>query len=144
MLPKRTLFISTILTAFALAMLGGVGVALRQSSATPTAAPTAAPVAAATATAVALSPQEAAALAGNVLSQKDIYSVESASINGINAYKVVFSSGQVVLVGLDGQILSVSQIQPVVVAQNIPAPALSAPAPAASHFEDEHEGGGDD
>jgi hypothetical protein len=94
------------------------------------------------------------------LDQQDIYSVESTSVNGVNAYKVVFSSGQVVLVGLDGQLLSVTQIQPVVVAQNIPAPVFDpsnftpASAPVASqpggdheggeHEGGEHEGGGND
>jgi hypothetical protein len=148
MIPKRTVFISAVLTAFALATLGGVGVALKQSSATP-ATPTTAPVVeAATATPVALSPQDAATLAGNVLNQKDFYSVESASLNGTNAYKVTFSSGSVAFVGIDGQILSVSQIQPVVVAQSnaAPAPVFSAPAPAPapSFSGGEHEGGGDD
>jgi len=141
MIPKRTLFISTVLTAFALATLGGVGMAVKQSGATPV--PTAAPIAEATATPVALSPQDAASLAANVLSQKDIYSVESSSVNGVNAYKVVFSSGSVAFVGLDGQILSVSQIQPVVVAQSTPAPVLVAPAPAPSRSGGEHEGGDD-
>ena len=144
MIPKRTLFISALLTAFALATLGGVAVALKQSSSSST--PTPAPVAAVTSTPAALSPQDAATLAGNVLNQKDIYSVESSSLNGTNAYKVVFSSGSVAYVGLDGQILSVSQIQPVVVAQSNPAPVLPvAPvAPAAPVFhESEHEGGGD-
>ena len=145
MIPKKTVFISAVLTAFALATLGGVGVAMRQSNVTAAAA---APVAAATATPVALSPQDAASLAANVLNQKDIYSVESSSLNGVSAYKVIFSSGSVAFVGLDGQIMSVSQIQPVVVAQSMPAPVFSAAAPAASYsggeYEGDHEGGGDD
>lgn len=148
MLPKKTLLISALLTAFVLSTLGGVAMALNQTAATPTVAPTEAPVAMATATPAALSAQDAALLAATILNQKDIYSVESASVNGINAYKVVFSSGQVAFVGLDGQILSVTQIQPVVVAQNNPVPASAAqvfaPAPAPSHSDDDHEGGGDD
>ncbi len=140
MLPKKTLLISAVLTAFVLSTLGGVAMALRQPAATP--------VAAATATPAALSAQDAASLAATVFNQQDIYSVESASVNGISAYKVVFSSGQVAFVGLDGQILSVTQIQPVVVAQNNIAPALAAsvfaPAPAPSQSGGEHEGGGDD
>ena len=144
MLPRKTLLVSALLTAFALSMLGGVAMALRQ----PTIVPAAPPVAVTTATPAALSPQEAALLASNIFNQKDIYSVESASVNGINAYKVVFSSGQVAFVGLDGQILSVSMIQPTVVSQNNTAPALSvpvfAPAPAPSYSDGEHEGGGDD
>jgi hypothetical protein len=142
MLPKKTLLISAILTAFVLSTLGGVAMALRQPAATPV------PVAVATATQAALSAQEAASLAATVFNQQDIYSVESASVNGINAYKVVFSSGQVAFVGLDGQILSVTQIQPVVVAQNNIAPVLAAsgfaPAPAPSQSGGEHEGGDHD
>lgn len=146
MIPKRTLFISAALTAFALATLGGVAMAVKQQS-TPT--PTPAPVvAAATPTPVALSPQDAAALAGNVLNDKQIYTVESSAVNGVNAYKVVFSSGSVVFVGLDGQILSVTQTQPVVVAQSAPAPVAPPAAPAPSYYGGEsggeHEGGGDD
>ena len=123
-------------------MLGGVAMALKQ--------PTTPAVAAATVTA-SLTPQEAAALAATVLNQQDVYSVENASVNGINAYKVVFSSGQIVFVGLDGQILSITQIPPVVVAQNNVAPAFtsSGSAPAVSqsgggHNDGEHEGGDHD
>ena len=159
MIPKRTLFISAVLTAFALATLGGVAMAVKQSSSIPTPAstppPTSAPVVAAataTATTVALSPQDAAALASNVINDKQMYSVESSPINGVNAYKVVFSSGSVVFVGLDGQILSVTQAPPAVVAQSTPtqppvlaapAPVFSVPAAAPSYSEHEHEGGGD-
>lgn len=154
MLPKRTLFISAVLTAFALAALGGVAMTVKQASPPPapppTAAPTDAPVAteAATATPVAMSPQDAASLAANVISEKQIYSVESAPINGTDAYKVVFSSGSVVFVGLDGQILSVTQTQtPVVVAQDVPAPVVVAAAapvpPPSSHSGHGHEGGGE-
>jgi hypothetical protein len=140
MLPRKTLLISALLTAFVLSTLGGVAMALRQSTATPVAVGTSAPTA--------LSAQEAASLAATVFNQKDIYSVENASVNGTSAYKVVFSSGQVAFVGLDGQILSVTQIQPTVVAQNNTASVLSnqvfAQAPAPSYSDDDHEGGGDD
>jgi hypothetical protein len=141
MLPKKTILISTVLTAFVLSMLGGVAMALKQ--------PAAAPVAVSSiATPVTLSAQEAAALAASVLNQTDIFSVESSSFSGINVYKVVFSSGQVAFVGLDGQILSVTQTQPVVVTQNNVAPVLNssgsaAPASAPSlPSGGEHEGGG--
>ncbi|MEP7136190.1 MAG: hypothetical protein ABI904_14785 [Chloroflexota bacterium] len=146
MLPRKTILISAVLTAFVLSMLGGVAMALKQPVA-------AAPVAVTTAT-VSLTAQEAASVAATVLNQQDIFSVESSTLNGTNVYKVVFSSGQVALVGLDGQLLSVTQIQPVVVAQNNPAPSFnssnfnpaSAPvqAPAAPQSGGEHEGGGDD
>ena len=146
MLPKKTILISAVLTAFVLSMLGGVAMALKQ--------PAAPAVAAVTSTVtVSLSAQEAATVAANVLNQQDIYSVESAPYNGVDAYKVVFSSGQVAFVGLDGQILSITQIQPIVVAQNNFAPAQtssgSSQAPAASPSNSgqgngEHEGGDHD
>jgi len=143
MLPKKTMLISAVLTAFVLSMLGGVAMALKQP-----AAPVVTTVAVAPTVTASLSAQEAAAVAASVLNQQDIYSVESAPFNGIDAYKVVFSSGQVAYVGLDGQILSITQIQPVVVAQNnnvapvvkksnsAPAPA---PAPVAQQSGGEHE-----
>ena len=146
MLPRKTILISTVLTAFVLSMLGGVAMALKQ--------PAAAPVAVAPTVTAALTAQEAAAVAASVLNEQDIYSVESSSLNGVSAYKVVFSSGQVALVGLDGQILSITQIQPVVVAQDFVAlPSKSsgsnnrhnqAPAPAAPQSGDEHESGDHD
>ena len=86
-------------------------------------------------------------MAASILNQQDIYSVESAPFNGVDAYKVVFSSGQVAFIGLDGQILSITQIQPVVVAQNNVAPASgasdsgSAPAPVNSQSGGAHENG---
>ena len=137
MLPKKTILISAVLTAFVLSMLGGVAMALKQ--------PATAPVAVITAMSPAsLSAQEAAAVAATVLNQQDIYSVESTSVNGVSAYEVVFSSGQVALVGLDGQILSITQIQPVVVTQNNVAPVLtssgSAPVQAALQLGGEYEG----
>jgi len=143
MLPRKTILISAVLTAFVLSMLGGVAMALKQ---TPTV-----PVAVAPTVTVSLSAQEAANVAATVLNQQDIYSVESAPFNGVDAYKVVFSSGQVAFVGLDGQILSITQIQPVVITQNNPAPvskssgsSAPAPAPAAPQPSGEHEGGDHD
>ena len=143
MLPKKTILISAVLTAFVLSMLGGVAVALRQPS-----TPAVANVAATPTVATVLSPQDAAALAAAVLNQQDIYSVESAPFNGIDAYKVVFSSGQVAFVGLDGQILSVAQATPVAVAQNNFIPVLTtssgsqAPAsqPSGGQNHGDHEG----
>ena len=142
MLPRKTILISTVLTAFILAVLGGVAMALKQPAVAPVAvAPTT------TAATAALTAQEAAAVAANVSNQQDIYSVESSSVNGVSAYKVVFSSGQVAFVGLDGQLLSITQIQPVVVAQNNvvlpskPSRSNHSPAPAAPQASGEHESG---
>jgi len=54
-----------------------------------------------------ISPQTAAQIAAKYLGRSDLYSVESTSSNGASVYKVTFSSGDVVLVGLDGQVISV-------------------------------------
>lgn len=136
MLPKKTILISAVLTAFVLSMLGGVAMALNGSTASSA-------VAAPTVTA-SLTPQEAAAVASAVLNQQDVYSVENTSVSGVNAYKVTFSSGQVAFVGFDGQILSITQIQPVVVTQNNSAVQTSSrPAPASTFSQSggEHESG---
>jgi hypothetical protein len=149
MLPRKTILISTVLTAFVLSMIGGVAIALKQTAVRTVSAATAVPAT----VPVSLSAQEAAAMAASILNQQDIYSVESAPFNGVDAYKVVFSSGQVAFVGLDGQILSITQIQPVVVTQDNVAPASgasdsgSAPVNSQSggeHENGEHESGGHD
>jgi len=149
MLPRRLILIAATLTAFVLSIVGGVAMALRPSAAAPSPTPMV-PTVFATATPQALSPQEAASLAASVFNQTEIYRVESSSVNGVDAYKVVFSSGSVAYVGLDGRILSVAQVQPTVVmptaaapfvAASNPAPAAAAPAPS---WSGEHEDGGDD
>ena len=135
MLPRKTILISAVLTAFVLSMVGGVAMALQPKSlATGSEAPV---------QTTALTPQEAAAIASAVLNQQDLYSVESSSLNGIDAYKVVFSSGQVAFVGLDGQILSITEIQPMVVVQNGGSLAqASNPGRNVSRSDDEHHDDG--
>ncbi len=53
-----------------------------------------------------VSPQEAAQIAARYLGRSDLYSVETTSSNGATVYKVTFSSGAIVMVGLDGQVIS--------------------------------------
>ena len=116
---KSTIFISAVLSTFALAMLYGVVLAYRNISNTnevsalavdtATSAPTGEPVA----TPVVLTPEEAAQLAVQVTGNSNLLSAESSNVNGVNAYKIIFTNNDVVYVGLDGQILSV-QIAPVV------------------------------
>jgi hypothetical protein len=84
---------------------------------------------------VSISPQQAAQVAGSYIHRSDAYSVETVSANGGTAYKVTFSSGDVVYVNLAGQVLSVQY-----------APRASSPAaPRSFSNEHEHEGepGGD-
>ncbi len=84
-----------------------------------------------------VSPEQAAQIAAVALGQSKIYSVKSASFNGIPAYKVTFSSGDVAFVSMDGQLLTVQR------AKN--AQPGKVVARANDHDDDgEHEGGGDD
>jgi hypothetical protein len=126
---KSTIFISAVLTTFALVMLYGVVSAYQSMSKAPE--PTSLPVDTATpkpevtnepvtAQAV-ISPEQAAQIAARVVSNPNLLSAESSSVNGTNAYKITFTNNDVVYVGLDGQILGV-QIAPVVV--NVSAPVV--------------------
>jgi hypothetical protein len=155
MLPKKTLLISAALTAFVLVMLTGVASAFKQPSqpvvVEAAALPTVTVPATEQATAiVSLTPEEAASVAAQVLNEQDLYSVESASFNGALSYKVTFSSGQLVYVSLDGQILSIDKIKPVVVVQpqtNSNSSRSSAPAQSSSSQQsegEEHESEHDD
>jgi hypothetical protein len=130
---KSTIFISAILTTFALVMLYGVVSAYQSMSNLPDATPlptdtvTATPepvepdptlVPAVTQTTV--SPEQAAQMAAQVLGNPNLLSAESSNLNGTNAYKITFTNNDVVYVGLDGQILSI-QVAPVVVNVSVPA-----------------------
>ena len=116
---KSTLFISGTLTAFLLAILYGV-ISSYQVSGEQASAATQAAVIENTAAAFEVStpatfitPEQAAALAAQILGRTDLYSVASALMaDGLSAYKVTFSSGDVVYVGLDGSILSVVMLTP--------------------------------
>lgn len=123
---KTTIFISSVLTTFALVTLYGVVSAYRNISNVPevsalsvntaTAEPTTMPTEAAPApaeTQTVLNPQQAAQLASQVVGNTNLLSAETADLNGTNAYKITFTNNDVVYVGLDGQILSV-QVAPVV------------------------------
>ncbi len=122
---KSTIFISALLTTFVLAIVAGVvsayqGVirATNTNVAQAVSAPTDLAVSSdplnvdPTATAMILTPQDAAALAAQVMNDTNLYSVESDTLNGSNVYKVTFSSGQLVYVSLDGQIVSVATATP--------------------------------
>jgi hypothetical protein len=124
---KSTIFVSAVLTTFALVMLYGV-VSVYQSMSnlpeatalpTDTVAPEPELTLEPTATQAVLTPEQAAQLAAKVVGNPNLLSAESSSVNGTNAYKITFTNNDVVYVGLDGQILGV-QIAPVVV--NVSAP----------------------
>jgi hypothetical protein len=117
---KSTVFISAVLTTFALVMLYNVASAYREKNvvadvtvlptviALPTATDLPAP------TAVVLTPEEAAQLAVQVVGNSNLLSAESSNVNGVDAYKITFTNNDTVYIGLDGQVLSV-QVAPVVV-----------------------------
>jgi len=121
---KSTVFISSILTTFALVMLYGVVSAYRSNMAVP-ASPTAVPTEetpVVTDTPSVVTPEQAAQLAVQVIGHDNLLSAESASFNGVNAYKITFTNNDIVYVGIDGQVLSV-QVAPVIVSVGAPARA---------------------
>jgi hypothetical protein len=120
-MSKKNLLISAALTTFVLVILANVSAVYAQIREAVTLQPTVQP-----ATVVAeafpvqdqlaqVTHQEAANIAANSLGQNDLYSVENAVWNGTDAYKVVFSSGTIVYVSMDGQILGSEAPQPVVI-----------------------------
>jgi len=119
---KSTVFISAVLTTFAIVMLYRVVLAYRDNqnttevAAAPTATPAPEPTATewSVATEVVLAPEAAAQLAAQVVGNTSLLSAESSSFNGVDAYKIVFTNNDVVYVGLDGQVLAV-QVAPVVI-----------------------------
>jgi hypothetical protein len=131
---KNALFLSASLTAFVLAVLFGVVTKVYGSN---TQAANAAPVAPAVQavvvqnTAVAtleqptdmpvatveapLTPEAAVELAVAAINRQDVYSVETSTYQGVESYKVVFSSGDIVYIGLDKQVLAKTKLQVAVV-----------------------------
>lgn len=127
---KSTLFISAALTTFMLVMLFGVVSAyqtvmrtnstlLKPESTQPISQqqPAPGPVGvipgtdALPAQPALLTPEEAAQLAAQVMGRTDLYSVETATWNGVQAYLVTFSSGDLVYVSPTGQILAITKLQ---------------------------------
>ncbi len=147
---KSTLFISAALTTFMLAVLFGVVSAYKniisptqdaavQSQLTETelameitATPTPVQV-------INISPEEAAAIASKVINRTDLYSAESTQFEGVDAYLVTFSSGDIVYIGLDGQVLSISKIAVTVVTEPSIKRGGKANNSGGSEHEDEHE-----
>ncbi len=128
---KSTIFISAVLTTFALVMLYGVVSAYQSYSNLPDATPLPTntaipdtpepgPTLEPAATQAPVTPEQAAQMAAQVVNNPNLLSAESWNVNGTNAYKITFTNNDVVFIGLDGQILGV-QIAPVVVNGSAPA-----------------------
>lgn len=84
-----------------------------------------------------VTPQMAAQVAEQYKRSNSVYSVETVQQNGVTLYKVTFSSGDLVFVSLDGQVVSQQNAS---VASN---PAASQPVLTGGEHEN-HEGGNDD
>ena len=129
---KSTIFISAVLTTFALVMLYGVVSAYQSYAKLPEATPLPTetaipdtpeldPTLEPTATQAFITPEQAAQQAAQVAGNPNLLSAESWNLNGMNAYKITFTNNDVVYIGLEGQVLGV-QIAPVVV--NVSAPVV--------------------
>jgi hypothetical protein len=124
---KSTIFISSVLTTFALVILFGVvkayqGNAVLQAAEVQVQQPVATqvvPTDTPVPTPTIITPEEAAQVAAQVVGHDNLLSAETSNFNGVPAYLVTFTNKDVVYVGMDGQVLSV-QIAPVVV--NVVAP----------------------
>lgn len=143
-MSKKNLLISAALTTFVLIILANVGAVYAQIRDAVTLQPPA--VTAETLPmqnpAVQVTHQEAANIAASFLGQNDLYSVENMVWNGVDTYKVVFSSGTIVYVSMDGQILGSEAPQPVFVslpAQNNNNQPQPAGAPSRTEDHDDHE-----
>jgi hypothetical protein len=153
-MPKKNLLISAALTTFILVIAASVASAYKGASTVvasfqPTAVAVAPGAIVAAAPTEAVPPvrvthQEAAIVAANYLGQTDIYSVENAIWNGVDAYKVVFSSGDIVYVGLFGEVLGSEAPQTVFVNNNTGGNSNNVPQQSSRREQDEHEEHDDD
>jgi hypothetical protein len=141
-MKKSSLFISAVLTTFILAVLAGAITAYRAFTRDTTQTVVSQAPVVLQPTTVTLTPEAAAQVAAQYLRRSDLYSVESAILNGVTAFKVTFSSGDVVYVGTDGQVVSVVPAQ-VVLIQN-PAPTSQPVQSSSPSWNDDSEGGGGD
>jgi hypothetical protein len=93
-----------------------------------------------TSASVEITPEQAAQVAANFMGDGRIYSVETGAIRGIPLYKITFSSGAIVYVSMDGQVVG-SQ------APLMASAGSSGSSPSSrgggENESGEHEGGGD-
>jgi hypothetical protein len=84
-----------------------------------------------------IAPEDAAGIAAQYMGRADLYSVETSVLNGNTVYKVVFSSGDIVYLSLDGQVLGVAPA-PVTVSSDNGSGGSGGSGGHREH-EDEHE-----
>lgn len=122
---KSTLFISAMLTVFLMATLFGVISAYQNIVTdnqtvvvTPAELSVQQPISTAVPTIVSpmvISPEQATTIAVELLGDSSVYSVEVVDYEGIPAYLVTFSAGDLVYVSSTGEVLAVTKLEPVVV-----------------------------
>jgi len=137
-MKKSSLLISTILSVFILAVLAGTVAAYRTLSTSTMQPPQTVPVVQTVQDQ--LSPEQAAQLAAQYWGRNDLYSVESTQVNGISAYKVTFSSGDVVHISTDGQVLGAFAAPRIVPQNNL---SFQPAQPSFQFSDDDHEGDDD-
>ena len=155
---KNTMFISAAITALVLAMLAGVvsaynGISSSKLLSSSTAQPVALSIAI-TPTASVVNVQDAETIASQYINRTDLYSIEMTDLKGVQAYKVTFSSGDIVYIGLDGQVLKATPPPaPITIYANGGGGggggggnAAPPPPPANNNHggDDHHDGGGGD
>lgn len=127
---KSTLFISTALTIFVLAVMFKVvsayqqiekskDVAVTQAATEPVMQPVSAVESVAAAPTV-ISPDQASVIAAAFMGDNAVYSVEIVEYEGAPAFLVTFSSGKLVYLSPTGEIIAISEVKPVIV--QAPAP----------------------
>ncbi len=157
-MKKSSVFLSVTLTAFVITLLAGViyaynGLAFTepftsmqtnlQDQSTAQVVPTTMATSGPSSQSVSISPQEAATIAAKSLGRNDLYSVQLATINGLNLYKVAFVSGDIVYVSMDGQVvLSVPAPQPSPTPTIVVQPVTGGSAPHRSGGGHSGDGGG--
>ena len=129
---KNATFISIAVTTFVLILLAGVVYAYQGSetySSLPAAQQSsdmqavALPVISPSPTdPAAISPQDAASIAVKFSNRTDLYSVELADFNSSQTYKVVFSSGDVIYIAMDGMVVGIASSSQPVIAATTPQP----------------------
>ena len=127
---KSTLFVSTVLTMFMLATIFGAVSAYQQATNANdvTAEPevqqvaTFEPTPTQPAMPAVVSPEQATTIAVDFMGDTDVYSVEVVDYEGKPAFLVTFSSGKLLYVSPTGEILAISEVEPVVVVAAPPLP----------------------
>ena len=167
-MPNKKLLISAALTAFILVVATGIASAYQRVSSTIEAvkveeaggaerldqsqpAIVGDTVAAAQSEQVLISHQEAALVATNYFGQTDLYSVENVVWEGVDAYEVVFSSGDSVYVSMTGEVLGTAAPETVVIVEEVPSSNSTASdsmsnssSSSSSYDEDDHDESHDD